>query len=50
MSDTLATSSARSEAGSPRATLGERRLTTLHAIGQSLAIGPIFSAEAQPQR
>ncbi len=23
--------------------LGERRLTTLHAIGQSLAIGPIFS-------
>jgi len=44
MSDTLASSSARSEAGSPRATLGERRLTTLHAIGQSLAIGPIFSA------
>ena len=24
--------------------LGERRLTTVHAIGQSLAIGPIFSA------
>jgi len=24
--------------------LGERRLTTIHAIGQSLAIGPIFSA------
>jgi amino acid transporter len=24
--------------------LGERRLTTLHAIGQSLAIGPMFSA------
>jgi amino acid transporter len=24
--------------------LGERRLTSLHAIGQSLAIGPIFSA------
>jgi amino acid transporter len=26
--------------------LGERRLTTLHAIGQTLAIGPIFSAGA----
>src|SRR5579875_448706 len=24
--------------------LGERKLTTLHAIGQSLAIGPMFSA------
>jgi amino acid transporter len=24
--------------------LGERRLTTIHAIGQSMAIGPIFSA------
>ena len=24
--------------------LGERRLTTIHAIGQSLAVGPIFSA------
>src|SRR5579875_1078 len=24
--------------------LGERRLTTIHAIGQSLAIGPMFSA------
>jgi amino acid transporter len=24
--------------------LGERKLTTIHAIGQSLAIGPIFSA------
>lgn len=28
----------------PTAALGERRLTTLHAIGQSLAIGPMFSA------
>ena len=25
-------------------TLGERRLTSIHAIGQSLAIGPMFSA------
>ncbi len=24
--------------------LGERKLTSLHAIGQSLAIGPMFSA------
>src|SRR5579875_2865834 len=24
--------------------LGERRLTTIHAIGQSLSIGPMFSA------
>jgi amino acid transporter len=24
--------------------LGERKLTTIHAIGQSLAIGPMFSA------
>ena len=24
-------------------TLGERKLTTLHAIGQSLALGPMFS-------
>ena len=29
-------------AGSPE--LGEKNLTTIHAIGQSLAIGPIFSA------
>ncbi len=27
----------------PDAHLGPRRLTTLHAIGQALAIGPIFS-------
>ena len=30
--------------GSAQGHLGERRLTTLHAIGQSLAIGPMFSA------
>jgi hypothetical protein len=24
--------------------LGKKQLTTLHAIGQSLALGPIFSA------
>src|SRR5471030_411732 len=29
-------------AGAPD-TLGERKLTTLHAIGQSLALGPMFS-------
>jgi amino acid transporter len=29
-------------AGTPN-TLGERKLTTLHAIGQSLALGPMFS-------
>lgn len=28
----------------PQNRLGERRLTTIHAIGQSLAIGPMFSA------
>lgn len=28
----------------PPAHLGERKLTTVHAIGQSLAIGPMFSA------
>jgi amino acid transporter len=28
----------------PGAHLGERRLTTLHAVGQALAIGPMFSA------
>jgi hypothetical protein len=45
MSDAVASTSAPpAEAGSPRASLGERKLTTLHAIGQSLAIGPIFSA------
>ena len=27
-----------------RPQLGERRLTAIHAIGQSLAIGPMFSA------
>jgi amino acid transporter len=32
-------------AGAPTTgALGERRLTTIHAIGQSLAVGPIFSA------
>ena len=30
--------------GSVQGHLGERRLTTIHAIGQSLAIGPMFSA------
>ena len=30
--------------GTEQPHLGERRLTSLHAIGQSLAIGPIFSA------
>jgi amino acid transporter len=29
---------------STQAHLGERKLTTIHAIGQSLAIGPMFSA------
>ncbi len=29
---------------SAQGNLGERRLTTIHAIGQSLAIGPMFSA------
>jgi hypothetical protein len=27
-----------------QAHLGKKQLTTLHAIGQSLALGPIFSA------
>jgi hypothetical protein len=27
-----------------QAHLGKKELTTLHAIGQSLALGPIFSA------
>jgi amino acid transporter len=31
-------------AGPVAGELGERRLTTIHAIGQSLAVGPIFSA------
>src|SRR4051812_41823249 len=30
--------------GSGIGQLGERKLSTIHAIGQSLAIGPIFSA------
>src|SRR5579863_774124 len=30
--------------GSAQGHLGERRLTTIHAVGQSLAIGPMFSA------
>lgn len=30
--------------GAAQGHLGERRLTTIHAIGQSLAIGPMFSA------
>jgi amino acid transporter len=44
MEDTVPSAAAPSQDGSSRAKLGERRLTTLHAIGQSLAIGPIFSA------
>jgi amino acid transporter len=36
--------SATSQGGEAGAHLGERRLTTLHAVGQALAIGPIFSA------
>lgn len=32
------------EQGVQTGQLGERKLTTVHAIGQSLAIGPIFSA------
>jgi amino acid transporter len=32
------------EGQTPVQHLGERRLTTIHAIGQSLAIGPMFSA------
>jgi amino acid transporter len=43
----MSTSSVPAEAGAsaPAAgALGERRLTTIHAIGQSLAVGPIFSA------
>jgi amino acid transporter len=35
-----------SDAGSSAASLGERKLGTIHAVGQSLAIGPIFSAGA----
>lgn len=31
------------DTGSPAAHLGPRRLTTLHAVGQALAIGPMFS-------
>ena len=30
--------------GSAPGHLGERKLTAVHAIGQSLAIGPMFSA------
>src|SRR5215211_7043727 len=33
-------------AGSATVDLGERKLTTLHALGQTLAIGPIFSVGA----
>src|SRR5690242_12935242 len=32
------------DAQQPAPNLGEKRLTTIHAVGQSLAIGPIFSA------
>src|SRR5438270_4561050 len=35
--------SAVAETDRPRPHLGDRRLTTTHAIGQALAIGPIFS-------
>lgn len=41
---TEASAPAPTGAAAPAQHLGERRLTTLHAIGQSLAIGPIFSA------
>ncbi len=40
MTDTQSTGGAPAGAGH----LGERRLTSIHAIGQSLAIGPMFSA------
>src|SRR5829696_6114054 len=52
MSDVTApgSSGARSAAGSPGGPpaggLGEKRLSTVHAIGQSLAVGPIFSVGA----
>jgi amino acid transporter len=36
-------SRAAGEGGAGAGALGERKLTTIHAIGQSLAIGPIFS-------
>jgi amino acid transporter len=36
----------RSVEGSTDSSLGERKLGTIHAVGQSLAIGPIFSAGA----
>ncbi|HET9103470.1 MAG TPA: APC family permease [Solirubrobacteraceae bacterium] len=35
---------AQTPAGASQGQLGERRLTAIHAIGQSLAIGPMFSA------
>src|SRR3954449_3322153 len=33
-------------AGAPGGGLGPQRLTTVHAVGQALAVGPIFSAGA----
>ncbi len=36
--------SGQAPAGQTQGHLGERRLTSIHAIGQSLAIGPMFSA------
>jgi amino acid transporter len=33
-------------AGAPGGALGPQRLTTIHAVGQALAVGPIFSAGA----
>jgi len=33
-------------AGAPGRALGPQRLTTIHAVGQALAVGPIFSAGA----
>jgi hypothetical protein len=30
--------------GQPVGDLGERHLTTVHAVGQALAIGPFFTA------
>src|SRR3954454_24264732 len=36
--------SSTSQGGDAGGHLGDRRLTTVHAVGQALAIGPIFSA------
>ena len=44
MAETSAPGGRAAQAAGDGAALGERRLTTIHAIGQSMAIGPIFSA------